>query len=86
MRFVWPDDNKLKFSPSVGHLHPKSTKDFSVTFKADVTTKLAETVVACKVSRITFPQGTDVTDWDDRLRTVKWIDAEAPPPPPERYF
>ncbi len=81
VRFVWPDHPQLKFSPTIGHLHPGRTKDMTVTFKADAPKTLKEHEVPCKVTKITFDKGSEgqLTEWDDRLRTVKWIDA-APTP------
>jgi hydrocephalus-inducing protein len=75
VRFVWPEHPQLKFSPQVGHLHPKTFKDMSVTFKSDSSKTLQEHQVPCKVTKITFDKSTqEVADWDDRLRTVKWVD------------
>ncbi|XP_033625714.1 hydrocephalus-inducing protein homolog [Asterias rubens] len=75
VRFQWPEHPQLKFCPSVGHLHGGLAKDIAVTFKTDSAVGLQDTVINCKVCKITFDKPVDqVPDWDDRLRTVKWVD------------
>ena len=67
----------------VGHLHPGRTKDFNVTFQTDQPKSLAEEVVECSVHKIAFDKPlSDVADWDDRVKTVKWIDVAANVAPP----
>ncbi|XP_069113582.1 hydrocephalus-inducing protein homolog isoform X2 [Argopecten irradians] len=80
-RFQWPENAQLKFSPNVGHLHPKATKDMTVTFKSDQPKTLTEEKVNCKVNKITFDKPEKVSDWDDRIRTVKWVDVPTSPQP-----
>ncbi len=36
--------------------------------------------LVCRTTRITFDDGVAPGDWDDRLRTVKWVDV---PPEPQ---
>uniref|UniRef100_A0A2K6GI20 HYDIN axonemal central pair apparatus protein n=1 Tax=Propithecus coquereli TaxID=379532 RepID=A0A2K6GI20_PROCO len=75
IRFEWPVLATVTFSPQVGHLHPGCAKDVVVTMKSDVPINLKKMRVKCKLSRITFQLPTDqVPDWDDRMRTVKWVD------------
>ena len=82
LRFAWPEHPQLKFSPQIGHLHPNTAKDMTVTFKSDQPKALQESPVNCKVSKITFDKPLDkVSDWDDRIRTVKWIDVPTSPQP-----
>ena len=79
IRFVWPEHANLTFKPRVGHLHAGCTKEVIVTFTSDRTLSLEESEVAAKLTRITFDKpASDVQDWDDRLRVVRWVDA-APP-------
>ena len=60
----------------MGHLHGGCTKDFSLTLKADKPIKLEECEIPAKVCKITFDKPvSEVADWDDRLRSVKWVDA-----------
>ncbi|XP_066569678.1 hydrocephalus-inducing protein homolog [Amia ocellicauda] len=76
LRFEWPADSpQLRFSPQVGHLHAGCAKDITVTLYSEQSVTLSSQVVKCKLCKIIFPQPVDqVPDWDDRLRTVKWVD------------
>ncbi|XP_054435188.1 hydrocephalus-inducing protein homolog [Pteronotus mesoamericanus] len=75
IRFEWPILATVSFSPQVGHLHPGCAKDIVVTVKSDVPINLNKMGVKCKLSKIMFQQPADqVPDWDDRMRTVKWMD------------
>lgn len=52
-----------------------------VAMKSDVPINLKKMGVKCKLSRITFQLPADqVPDWDDRMRTVKWVDVLRNPP------
>ncbi|XP_069510876.1 hydrocephalus-inducing protein homolog [Ambystoma mexicanum] len=76
MRFEWSAEAPLRFSPQVGHLHVGCAKDITVTLKSDVPITLFKNPTKCRLARISFPVPADqVPDWDDRLRTVKWVDA-----------
>ncbi|KAF1661855.1 hypothetical protein FQA23_0006661, partial [Aptenodytes patagonicus] len=76
MRFEWLAGTPFHFSPQVGHLHAGCAKDITVTLKSDVAVAFKMHPVKCKVARIAFQLPPEqVTDWDDRLRTVKWVDA-----------
>ncbi|XP_077612463.1 hydrocephalus-inducing protein homolog [Crocuta crocuta] len=75
IRFEWPLLATVCFSPQIGHLHPGCAKDIVVTMKSEVPINLRKMGVTCKLSRIMFQLPTDqVPDWDDRMRTVKWVD------------
>ncbi|MFT7810485.1 hydrocephalus-inducing protein homolog isoform X1 [Arapaima gigas] len=66
----------LRFFPRVGHLHAGCSKDVTVTFCSEQPIALSAQMVKCKLCRVVFQQPIDqVPDWDDRLRTVKWVDA-----------
>ncbi|XP_077982980.1 hydrocephalus-inducing protein homolog isoform X2 [Glandiceps talaboti] len=83
IRFQWPEHTELKFSPTIGHLHPNAAKDMTITFKTDEPKTLEEIKIACKVTKITFDMSPDqITDWDDRMRVVKWVDVQLQPPRP----
>lgn len=70
----------LSCSPQVGHLHTGCAKDITVTLKSDVAVTFKMHPVKCKVARITFQLPPEqVTDWDDCLHTVKWVDAARSP-------
>ncbi|KFQ76081.1 Hydrocephalus-inducing protein, partial [Phaethon lepturus] len=80
MRFEWLAGTPFHFSPQVGHLHAGCAKDITVTLKSDDTVTFKMHPVKCKVARIAFQLPPEqVTDWDDRLRTVKWVDATRGP-------
>ncbi|XP_009881567.1 PREDICTED: hydrocephalus-inducing protein homolog [Charadrius vociferus] len=80
MRFEWLADTPFHFSPQVGHLHAGCAKDITVTLKSDMAVAFKMHPVKCKVARIAFQLPPEqVTDWDDRLRTVKWVDATKDP-------
>ncbi|XP_016051807.1 PREDICTED: hydrocephalus-inducing protein homolog [Miniopterus natalensis] len=75
IRFEWPLLPTVSFSPQTGHLHPGCAKDIVVTMKSDVPITLKKMGIKCKLSKIVFQQPPDqVSDWDDRMRTVKWVD------------
>lgn len=64
----------------VGHLHAGCAKDVSVTFLADAPKSMVEEVVSARIIKITFEKPADqVSDWDDRIRTVKWVDVGPTP-------
>ncbi|XP_030099412.1 hydrocephalus-inducing protein isoform X1 [Mus musculus] len=76
IRFEWPLLATLSFSPQIGHLHPGCSKDVVVTLKSESPITLKKMCVKCKLSKIMFQLPVDqVPDWDDRMRTVKWVDA-----------
>uniref|UniRef100_A0A669QXT0 HYDIN axonemal central pair apparatus protein n=1 Tax=Phasianus colchicus TaxID=9054 RepID=A0A669QXT0_PHACC len=76
MRFEWLASSPFHFSPQVGHLHAGCAKDITVTLKSDVAVTCQAQPVKCKVARISFQLPAEqVSDWDDRLHTVKWVDA-----------
>ncbi|GAA6080556.1 hydrocephalus-inducing protein-like isoform X5, partial [Tachysurus ichikawai] len=80
LRFQWPQgEPHLYFSPEIGHLHARCTKEVTVSFNSEQPIVLTERVMKCKLCQITFQQPVDqVPDWDDRHRTVKWVDVEKP--------
>ncbi|CAF3321831.1 unnamed protein product [Rotaria socialis] len=79
VRFEWPDHPQCTFSPRVGHLHAGCTKDVQVTFKTNKPIQLTKEKLLCSIIKITFDRPVnEVPDWDDRMRSVKWIDVSAP--------
>ncbi|XP_013359426.1 PREDICTED: hydrocephalus-inducing protein homolog isoform X2 [Chinchilla lanigera] len=75
IRFEWPVLATISFSPQMGHLHPGCAKDIVVTMKSDMPVSLKKMGVKCMLSKIMFQLPADqVPDWDDRMRTVKWVD------------
>ncbi|NXX95861.1 HYDIN protein, partial [Centropus bengalensis] len=76
MRFEWLADAPFHFSPQVGHLHAGCAKIITVTLKSDVAVTFKMHLVKCQVARIAFQLPSEqVTDWDDCLRPVRWVDA-----------
>ena len=52
------------------------TKDIQVTFKTNKPTQLNKEKVLCSITKITFDRPTnEIPDWDDRMRSIKWIDS-----------
>ena len=56
VRFQWPSLPNLTFTPSTGHLHPSTSKDITVTFKASRPQSLTAQRVFGKLWKITFSQ------------------------------
>ncbi|XP_062860193.1 hydrocephalus-inducing protein homolog [Trichomycterus rosablanca] len=72
----------LQFSPQIGHLHAGCSKEVTVSFSSEQPVVLSAQMLKCKLCKITYPQPVDqVPDWDDRHRTVKWIDVGQPDSP-----
>ncbi|KAJ8272065.1 hypothetical protein COCON_G00109240 [Conger conger] len=88
LRFEWPADiPQVRFSPQAGHLHAGCAKEVTVVFCSAQPLVLEARPVRCRVSRISFQNPVDqVPDWDDRQRTVKWVDAgkQGPSPGPAK--
>ena len=75
VRFEWPEHPQCTFSPRIGHLHAGCTKDIQVTFKTTKPIQLNKEKVLCSITKINFDRPVnEVPDWDDRMRSVKWID------------
>ncbi|XP_074783220.1 hydrocephalus-inducing protein homolog isoform X2 [Athene noctua] len=80
MRFEWLAGAPFHFSPQVGHLHSGCAKNITVTLRSDVAVAFRKHPVRCKVARIALQLPPEqVPDWDDCLRTVKWVDATRGP-------
>ena len=63
------------YDSQVGHLHAGCAKDISITFLASAPITLTEELVAVDIVSIVFSEPVDqVPDWDDRTKTVKWVD------------
>ena len=57
VKFQWPSSIPgLTFAPSVGHLHPSTSKDITVTFKSSKPLSVNSERVFGKVWKITFSQ------------------------------
>ncbi|XP_043935458.1 hydrocephalus-inducing protein homolog [Protopterus annectens] len=78
VKFEWPTEvSCVRFCPQVGHLHAACAKDITISFKSDSPLLFDNNTIKCKICKISFQQPIDqIKDWDDRLRTVKWVDCE----------
>ena len=82
VRFQWPPHDDVTFVPSCGHIHPHSNKNVVATFKATQPKSLEAVNVNCKVCKITYNQPLSrVAEWDDRMRSVKWVPVTSLSPP-----
>jgi hydrocephalus-inducing protein len=55
------------------------TKDIQVTFKTNKPVQLTKEKFLCSIIKITFDRPVnEIPDWDDRMRSVKWIDVRQP--------
>ncbi|KAJ8247379.1 hypothetical protein GJAV_G00245710 [Gymnothorax javanicus] len=88
LRFEWlVEGAQVRFSPQIGHLHASCAKEVTVTFCSELPLSLEARPFKCKVCQITFQQPVDqIADWDDRQRTVKWVEAgkQGPAPGPTK--
>nr|XP_046249402.1 hydrocephalus-inducing protein homolog [Scatophagus argus] len=75
VKFEWPAAGPhVYFSPQVGHLHAGCSKEMTVTFCFSQPITLTSQPVRCKVCQVEFQEPLEqVTDWDDRQRTVQWL-------------
>ncbi|KAI4465642.1 dlec1 deleted in lung and esophageal cancer 1 [Holotrichia oblita] len=72
-RFQFPSFDKLKFSPTIGHLQPESSKEVLVSFFTKTPLNLLKEIMQCPVSKIEYLD-TDIEplSWDDRQNIVIW--------------
>lgn len=84
VKFQWMSSApSLLFVPSVGHIRPKTSKTITVTFKTTKPQALKAHKVIGKLCKISFQKPlSEVPDWDDRMKSVQWVIASQPPPPP----
>jgi hydrocephalus-inducing protein len=55
------------------------TKDIQVTFKTNKPIQLNKEKLLCSIIKINFDRPVnEIPDWDDRMRSVKWIDVPQP--------
>jgi hydrocephalus-inducing protein len=55
------------------------TKDIQVTFKTNKPVQLTKEKFLCSIIKITFDRPVnEIPDWDDRMRSIKWIDVRQP--------
>ncbi len=56
------------------------TKDIQITFKTNKPIQLTKEKLLCSITKITFDRPVnEIPDWDDRMRSIKWIDEPTTP-------
>lgn len=77
----------LRFRSQVGHIHAGCSKEVTVTFCASKPVNLSSRLIKCKICLVEFQQPLEqVIDWDDRQKTVQWLDSpEQTPRTPEQH-
>ena len=68
-KFSWTSVEGLTFSPSVGHLLPKSAKVVSATFAPTEATSHEAAPASLELQRIQYTA--DYADWDDSMKVVR---------------
>lgn len=64
------------FDTQVGHIHAGCSKEVTVTFCSKQSVTLSGQLIKCKICQVQFKEPLDqVVDWDDRKRTVQWLDS-----------
>lgn len=71
----------------MGHIHAGCSKEVTVTFCSSEPVTLGSQLIKCKICQVEFQQPLDqVVDWDDKKRTVQWLDStEQTPATPEPH-
>ena len=64
-RFEWKGHPDFAFSPFLGHLQAKASKEVKVTFKSTEPRQHKNVALHCKLSKIRYV--TPVADWDDTM-------------------
>ncbi|KAJ3184326.1 hypothetical protein HK101_009853, partial [Irineochytrium annulatum] len=73
IRTVWATDYpEIVFSPTVAHLRPKSQKEITVSFCPKAPAEINHVKVVCKVTKIKYLNQSTESDWDDRLKSIRW--------------
>ena len=67
-KFSWTSVEGLTFSPSVGHLLPKSAKVVSATFAPTEATSHEAAPASLELQRIQYTA--DYADWDDSMKVA----------------
>ena len=68
-KFSWTSVEGLTFSPSVGHLLPKTAKVVSATFAPTEATSHEAAPASLELQRIRYTA--DYADWDDSMKVVR---------------
>jgi hypothetical protein len=76
VRFQWSESPLIKFNPKIGHLHPGASKSIQISLQSQNTppaNPLIHEEVKCLISKISYQE--DQLEWDDRVKTVQWVDS-----------
>uniref|UniRef100_A0A0G4I9B7 HYDIN/VesB/CFA65-like Ig-like domain-containing protein n=1 Tax=Chromera velia CCMP2878 TaxID=1169474 RepID=A0A0G4I9B7_9ALVE len=81
VRFEFPEESALpaelkgflKLSPSVGHVHPGTSKLITATLTPTERVKVQKLQIPCTVAEISFAVDGPREDWDDTLKSVKFV-------------
>ena len=73
-KFTWKGIDGLTFSPSVGHLQPRSGKPITATYAPSEVALHEGSPVALELVRIAYTA--DAYDWDDSMKVVKYLTEE----------
>ncbi|KAJ3305286.1 hypothetical protein HDV03_001884, partial [Kappamyces sp. JEL0829] len=77
IRASFPESPDFVFSPSTMHIRGKGgEKDISVSFAPKGPCDIQKFSGVVKVSKVRFPGSVPDTDWDDRMKIVKWGPAD----------
>ncbi|KAJ3226665.1 hypothetical protein HK099_004409 [Clydaea vesicula] len=76
MRINWPETGEFVVSTTVLHLRPKSSKEVTISFCPKQPCDLIKVPLTCKVTKIQYITHTPEIDWDDKLKSVKWLNTE----------
>ncbi|PSN36189.1 hypothetical protein C0J52_12913 [Blattella germanica] len=72
-RFQWAPHPNILFTPTVGHISPKSSKSIITSFFTSNPLEIKEVDLLCTIVKIKLKDKIpDVTAWDDRQTSVKW--------------
>lgn len=72
IKFEWPERPHFFFSPSLGHLAPKSHKKITLTFKADETQDYKNLELICQTIQINHSSG-QFEEWDNSMCDTKFV-------------
>ncbi|KAJ3215867.1 hypothetical protein HDU67_010224 [Dinochytrium kinnereticum] len=73
IRLNWVTDvADFVFSPTVAHIRPKSQKEISVMFCPKQPMEVHNSKAVCKLAKIRYLSQTVETEWDDRIKSVRW--------------
>lgn len=75
LRFNWDHHDCLLFEPRVGHLPVASCKDIAITLSSSEPLHIKSQPIWCEFQQIVYQNADGHNDWDDRIKSIKWIDS-----------